>query len=141
MADLPKPAASAQHPKLVSELLTLNQRLLESIFAADWKTYENLCDPSISCFEPEARGRLAEGMAFHKYYFDLGKPTKLPEVTMASPHVRLLGENAAVVSYTRLVQKLDAAGAPITTVFEETRVWEKQAGGWKHVHFHRSINA
>ena len=30
--------------------------------------------------------------------FDLGKPAKLPEVTMASPHVRLLGEDAAVIS-------------------------------------------
>ena len=141
MADSHEPTGAAHNPKLVVELLTLNQRLLESIFAADWATYEKLCDPSISCFEPEARGRLAEGMAFHKYYFDLGKPAKLPEVTMASPHVRLLGEDAAVISYTRLVQKLDASGAPITTVFEETRVWQKQAGGWKHVHFHRSTNA
>jgi len=140
MADNATTAGAAANSKLVAELLSLNQRLLESIFAADWATYEKLCDPSISCFEPEARGRLAEGMAFHKYYFDLGKPSKLPLVTMASPHVRLLGENAAVISYTRLVQKLDASGAPITTVFEETRVWEKQAGGWKHVHFHRSTN-
>ncbi|HVX59099.1 MAG TPA: hypothetical protein VHC19_00810, partial [Pirellulales bacterium] len=54
------------------ELLALNQRLLESIQAADWKTYEELCDPSLSAFEPEGRGQLIEGMAFHRYYFDLG---------------------------------------------------------------------
>ena len=27
------------------EVLALNQRLLEAIAAADWKTYEELCDP------------------------------------------------------------------------------------------------
>ena len=50
---------------------------------------------------------------------------------------RVMGE-AAVVSYIRLVQKLDGNGAPITVSVEETRVWQKKKGTWKHVHFHRS---
>ena len=33
---------------------------------------------------------------------------------------------------------LDGDNKPVTTAFEETRVWRKQAGGWRHVHFHRS---
>src|SRR5665811_1298051 len=103
MTDSQKPAGA--NPKLVGELLALNQRLLDSIVSADWATYEKLCDPSISCFEPEARGRVVEGMPFHKFYFDLGKPSKVPQCTMCSPHVRLLGEEAAVISYVRLVQK------------------------------------
>ena len=123
-----------------AELLTLNQRLLESIAAADWATYDALCDPTLSAFEPEARGRLVEGMAFHKFYFDRGKPKAVPNVTMCAPHVRLLGPDAAVVSYVRLVQKWDDTGAPFTTVSEETRVWQRQPAGWRHVHFHRSNN-
>jgi hypothetical protein len=123
-----------------AELLALNQRLLDSIAAADWKTYDELCDPTLSAFEPEARGRLVEGMAFHKFYFALVKPKVVPQVTMSSPHVRMLGPDGAVVSYVRLVQKLDDTGAPVTTVSEETRVWQRHDGHWRHVHFHRSNN-
>jgi Calcium/calmodulin dependent protein kinase II association domain len=132
-------AATGAHP-LEAELIALNQRLLDSIVSADWKTYDELCDPTISAFEPEARGRLVEGMPFHKFYFALGKPKVVPQATMVTPHVRLLGEDAAVLSYVRLVQKLDEAGSPVTTVSEETRVWQRREGQWRHVHFHRSNN-
>lgn len=32
--------------------------------------FRKLCDPSMTCFEPEALGNLIEGMDFHKFYFD-----------------------------------------------------------------------
>lgn len=119
------------------ELLKLSQRLLDVIAAGDWQAYAQLCDPTLSCFEPEAGTHLVEGMPFHKYYFDL-PPSKSPrQNTLASPHVRLLGD-VAIVSYVRLVQKLDATGAPQTAEISETRVWQRQSGVWKHVHFHRS---
>jgi ketosteroid isomerase-like protein len=129
--------------ELTQQLLDLNKRLLDSIIAGDWKTYESLCDPSITCFEPEARGQLAVGMAFHKYYFELpGSPQKpAKNVTMSQPHVRLMGDDAAVISYVRLTQSLDASGQPQTGRMEESRVWQKIGGTWKHVHFHRSGNA
>ncbi len=122
-----------------AELLTLSRKLLTAIDAGDWKAYESLCDESISCFEPEALGQVVEGLAFHKFYFDLPasavKPAK--QSTIASPHVRVMG-TSAVVSYVRVVQKLDGNGAPISVAAMETRVWEKKDAGWKHVHFHRS---
>lgn len=128
---------------LTQQLLELNQKLLVSIVGGDWKTYESLCDPSISCFEPEARGQLVLGMPFHKYFFDLPatpqKPTK--NVTMSQPHVRLMGDSAAVLCYVRLTQSIDANGEVHIGRVEETRVWQKVGGAWKHVHFHRSGNA
>jgi hypothetical protein len=126
----------------VSEVLELNQKLLVAIISGDWKAYEALCDPSITCFEPEARGQIAVGMAFHKYYFDLpGSPQKpAKNVTMSQPHVRMLGNDAAVLCYVRLTQSLDAGGQPQTSRVEETRVWQRIGGQWKHVHFHRSGN-
>ena len=129
--------------ELVLELLALNQKLLESIVSGDWKTYETLCDPSITCLEPEARGQVVAGMAFHKYYFELhGSPQKpAKNVSMSQPHVRLLGHDGAVLSYVRLTQSLDASGSPQTGRMEETRVWQKINGAWKHVHFHRSPGA
>ena len=123
--------------ELIGELLRLNQRLLDSITGADWKTYQELCDPSITCFEPEALGHLAEGMDFHHFYFKLGGTKGVHNTTMASPHVRIMGD-AAVVSYVRLNQRVTAEGGPVTVAVEETRVWQRKDGAWKHVHFHRS---
>ena len=119
------------------ELLDLTQQLLDSIAGGDWETYQELCDPSLSCFEPEARGHLVQGLEFHRYYFDLGSSEGPRTTTMSTPRVRLMGD-VAVVAYVRLVQSLNDAGAPVTSHYEETRVWQMQQGQWKHVHFHRS---
>lgn len=121
----------------VEELLRLTQRLLESIARKDWATYHELCDPSLTAFEPEAAGHLVEGMAFHEFYFRLGGGTAQQNTTLCAPHVRVLGD-AAVVAYTRLTQRVGADGTPGTTGFNETRVWQRQQGRWRHVHFHRS---
>jgi calcium/calmodulin-dependent protein kinase (CaM kinase) II len=122
---------------VTQELLRLNQKLLESIANADWAAYAELCDPTLSCFEPEAQGQIVEGMEFHRFYFQLGAATKPHCTTMASPHVRIMGD-VAVVSYVRLNQRVQADGSPVVRLVEETRVWQKQNGTWKHVHFHRS---
>jgi ketosteroid isomerase-like protein len=119
------------------ELLTLNQKLLDSIARADWATYDSLCDPTLTCFEPEAMGQLVEGMAFHQFYFQLPSAKTPVNTTMASPHVRVMGD-VAVISYVRLNQRVSGDGTPTTKAVEETRVWQKQNGAWKHVHFHRS---
>lgn len=123
---------------LQAELLQLSQQLLEAIERGDWETYEALCDPSLSSFEPEARGHLVEGMEFHRFYFE--GPTPTANTTICAPHVRILGDDVAVVSYVRLLQLVNDQGAPQTRRFEETRVWQRQPSGWRHVHFHRSCN-
>ncbi|RIK81053.1 MAG: DUF4440 domain-containing protein [Planctomycetota bacterium] len=127
------------HDALIAEVLAANQRLLEAIAAGDWSTYASLCESDITCFEPEARGELVAGLAFHKFYFDLGKPAAPRHTTMCAPQVHLAGE-MAVVCYVRLTQSLDAAGHPQTGRCEETRVWRRTSGQWRHVHFHRSAN-
>lgn len=119
-------------------LLNLSQSLLDSIVEGNWQAYAELCDPSLTCFEPEARGHLVEGMAFHQFYFDGQPNTKRINTTMASPHVRIMGDSA-IVCYTRLTQVIDASNSPVTKAVEETRVWQKIDGQWKHVHFHRSL--
>ena len=119
-------------------LLNLTECLLKSIVVGDWAAYSELCDPSLTCFEPEALGQLVEGMDFHRFYFELEKsPNRKVQTTLASPQVRIMGD-AAIVCYVRLTQATDAGGAPSTRAVEETRVWHKQNGKWKHVHFHRS---
>ena len=125
----------------VRELLALNQRLLDSIAGGDWETYAELCDANLTAFEPEARGHLVEGMDFHRFYFDRERPTGKPNTTMASPTVRLLGDEVALVTCIRLIQHDGPDGHPLTARFEETRLWQRQDGRWQHVHFHRSANS
>ncbi len=98
---------------LTTELLQLNQRLLDSITQGDWKTYEELCDPSLTCIEPEAPGQIVEGLSFHKFYFELGGVRGRHQTTITAPHMRILGD-VAVLAYVRLVQKLGNNGAPVT---------------------------
>ena len=122
------------------EILQLNQRLLDAIAAADWATYEELCDPGLTAFEPEARGQRVEGLNFHRFYFEPGKPEGARHTTMVDPRVLMLGADAAVVSCVRLVQAQTPSG-PVTQRAEETRVWQRRDGRWRHVHFHRSDNS
>jgi ketosteroid isomerase-like protein len=123
------------------ELLRLSHRLLDAIDRGDWDTYAELCDPSLTAFEPEAGGHLVSGLEFHRFYFeDRGhgaSSDRAKQSSMTSPSVRLMGDSA-VVTYVRLVQ-LYEDGRFVTTAAEETRVWERQDGiTWRHVHFHRS---
>jgi calcium/calmodulin-dependent protein kinase (CaM kinase) II len=123
------------------EILSLTQQLLDAIATRDWETYQLLCDPSLTAFEPEARGHLVEGMEFHRFYFALEGSASPANTTIASPHVRLLGADVAVVSYIRLLQWVGDDQRPTTARFEETRLWQRQDGQWRHVHFHRSANS
>lgn len=125
------------------ELLDLTRHLLAAVAAGDWTAYHRLVTEDLTCFEPEARGQLVEGLAFHEFYFrlpsDPGKPPRPVTTTLASPVVRLLSETVGLVAYVRLTQTLDEAGRPVTKPCEETRLWQKIGGSWKHVHFHRSL--
>ena len=40
-----------------------------------------ICSSSLSCFEPEAKGQLIEGMDFHKFYFDNGRRDRVARLT------------------------------------------------------------
>ena len=121
-------------------VLAATNALLSAVGAGDYPKYASLSSEDITCVEPETQGHLVAGAAFHKHFFDLDAATpsssKLPtQNIMASPHVRLLGDNAAVVSYVRITQR----DGQVSTA-QETRVWHRAAPSapWQHVHFHRS---
>jgi len=144
---------SAQNQERVNLIINLTKQLLDAIANADWKTYTELCDEKLTCFEPEAAGTCVEGLPFHKFYFDFkvnrdalqaksgdsSSVVRMPQqTTIAETHVHLLG-SGAVISYIRLIQKVDSkTGAPVTKKSLETRVWSEVNNKWKMVHFHRS---
>lgn len=118
-------------------VLEANQKLLDAIAQGDWSTYADLCDSSLTAFEPEALGHLIHGLDFHKFYFQLEGGSRKPVNSIVDPHVRIIGD-VAVVAYYRLTQVVDGSGNPGVRGTEETRIWERKNGSWKHVHFHRS---
>lgn len=123
------------------EILAINQAMLESVVAGDWQTYAGFCSEDLSCFEAETNGVLAEGLPFHRYYFELpgeaSEQASPVQVHMARPHLRWLSDDAVVLSYTRLTQRF-SNGAPVTSSCCETRIWQRQGGVWRQVHVHRS---
>src|SRR3954447_26780613 len=119
------------------ELLQLNQKLLDCITMGDWPTYQELCDPSLTSFEPESAGQLIEGLAFHRFYFDLGGIRGRHQTTMSAPRVRIMGD-VAVIACVRLIQRIAPECLPLTVSSAETRVCQRRDGRWRHVHFHRS---
>jgi len=104
-----------------AEILHHNQELLESVVRGDWERYASLCSADLTCFEAETNGVLVEGLPFHRFYFDLtgaatdasSKPSAPVHVSMARPHLRWLADDAVVLTYTRLTQRLGADG-PVT---------------------------
>ena len=118
-------------------LLGLSQKLLDSIDQQDWETYTDICDPGLTAFEPEAVGNLVFGMDFHKFYFEMHSSGRARQSTISAPEVRVFGD-CAIVTYIRLIQRINPEGRATTTACEETRVWQRQNDKWQHVHFHRS---
>lgn len=124
-----------------ADILRLTREMLDAIAAGDWDRYASLCEPDVTCFEPEARGELVEGLDFHRFYFHERRGAAAAQTTLIAPRVRVLSAHAALVTYVRLVQSRDAAGQTATARFEETRVWRRREGRWLLAHLHRSANA
>ncbi len=128
------------------EVINMNQKLLNSIASGDYKTYSDLCAEDFTCVEPESSGMLIKGLDFHKYYFDLASTSSqdktfsgFHQIHMSNPHVRILGDTAAVITYVRVDQVLNTTSIPVTKTTSETRIWEQRNGRLVHIHFHKSI--
>ncbi|XP_059407156.1 calcium/calmodulin-dependent protein kinase (CaM kinase) II beta 1 isoform X29 [Carassius carassius] len=122
------------------EIIKITEQLIEAINNGDFEAYAKICDPGLTCFEPEALGNLVEGMDFHRFYFEnlLSKNSKPIHTTILNPHVHLIGEEAACIAYIRLTQYVDGQGRPRSSQSEETRVWHRRESKWQNVHFHCS---
>lgn len=123
---------------VAEEIVRLTQDLLDAIDRRDWETYARLCDATLTAFEPEARGHLVEGLPFHAFYLKDAQVAadEQRQSSISSPHVRVMGD-VALICYVRLSQYRKGS-QDSTGLAEETRVWQRQDGQWRHVHFHRS---
>ncbi|XP_026103722.1 calcium/calmodulin-dependent protein kinase type II subunit beta-like isoform X13 [Carassius auratus] len=141
----PLPAQTSSSPLLLAhsrkqEIIKITEQLIEANNNGDFEAYAKICDPGLTCFEPEALGNLVEGMDFHRFYFEnlLSKNSKPIHTTILNPHVHLIGDEAACIAYIRLTQYVDGQGRPHSSQSEETRVWHRRDSKWQNVHFHCS---
>ena len=66
--------------------------MLAAVTSKDWDTYSSLCDPSLSCFEPEANGHLVEGL-------DLLISGRIDELlTALGPHFDTMASSLEIVA-------------------------------------------
>jgi calcium/calmodulin-dependent protein kinase (CaM kinase) II len=118
------------------ELLDLTRQLLDAINRNDWKAYEELSDPTMTGIESVALGQILEGLEFHRANFTIKPLAKNKVTTIVSPHVRVMGD-VGIVSYARVNRHATETSLSFYGTLE-TRVFHRQAGKWKQVHFHQS---
>ena len=117
----------------------LTQRLVDSIMCRNWDTYKTLCDKEMTCFEPECRNQLIEGLKFHKFYFDnAAQNVTPPKCELTQVNVTVFKDSGASISYVRTVTDVSQSGQKVSHATRETRVWSLMGKNWKCVHFHRS---
>ncbi|KAL0621851.1 Calcium/calmodulin-dependent protein kinase type II subunit delta, partial [Plecturocebus cupreus] len=105
------------------EITKVTEQLIEAINNGDFEAHRKVCDPGLTAFEPEALGKLAEGMDFHQFYFENALPqsNKPIQTIILNLHVHLVGDHAACTAHIRLTQYTDGSGMPKTMQSEETR--------------------
>ncbi|XP_076064012.1 calcium/calmodulin-dependent protein kinase type II alpha chain-like isoform X9 [Oratosquilla oratoria] len=106
------------------EIVKVTEQLIECINSGDFEAYTQLCQQTVRGFDDILQV--------------LGKNCKALSTMIMSPHVHLLGEDAACIAYVRLTQYMDKQGQAHTQQSEETRVWQRRDNKWQCVHFHRS---
>jgi hypothetical protein len=143
----PKQVHKESEDYLQIKLLSLNQRLLESIVCGDFGVFSDLTTEEISGID--VRGEINHGRASHwKASLKLKVPTEDESedrheyplapyrINMEGSSVEQLSPGVAVVIYTLIERKNDIS----VMVYRETRIWKKTCddGHWKNCHFHRS---
>ncbi|XP_019718845.1 calcium/calmodulin-dependent protein kinase type II delta chain-like isoform X1 [Hippocampus comes] len=120
------------------EIIEVTKKLLTAIVMADYDSYKEMSDPGLTSFEPESLGILVRSMEFHRFLLENAPALGFRHTIMIEPYVHMMGDDAACIAYVRLTQALGGDLAAIHTKVEETRIWHRRNGTWRHIHFHRS---
>lgn len=113
------------------ELLSSNERLLQSMVDFDYAAYCALTSPDLTGVEVGTSGGCQVGTRKEHFYNQTGHS----QVSMINPVVRFVSptNDVAVVTYSRIDQ---VVGGRIARQWDETRIWERR----RHYQFHRRGN-
>ena len=118
------------------EIYQITLDLLHAIRRGQVDIYKELSSTSLTCIEPESSGNVIEGLDFHLFFLNNTKKISNYHIELINPIIRVYGDTA-YISYTLISnQKIDDE-FKLKTIFE-TRIYNKEEGKWKMVHFHRS---
>ncbi|MCY3414233.1 MAG: nuclear transport factor 2 family protein [Candidatus Heimdallarchaeota archaeon] len=119
-----------------SEILDILKRMLYGIRDGGEEVYKELVSESLTCFEPETQGHNVDGLDFHLFFMRTSKQQHPYHLELVDPRIRVYGDTA-YTAYTLLQNTYTPDGYKIKKV-NETRIFHKEDGKWKMVHFHRS---
>lgn len=117
------------------EIYDITLELLHTIRKGDIETYKRLSSEQLSAIEPETSGNVVVGLDFHLFFLK-NTQRKDYHFEIVNPFVKVYNDTA-YIAYTLIDNKLIDNNFKIKTVFE-TRVYHKENGSWKMVHFHRN---
>lgn len=112
-------------------------KLLHAVEKADVDTYQHLVAKEVTCFEPETNGAQVKGRDMHLFFV---KNSTAPDnyfFEIVDPTFKVYGDTA-FAAYTLLLAEITDGGTTSNTE-NVTRIFHKEQGVWKMVHFHRSI--
>ncbi len=117
------------------EIYDLTIELLHSIRIGDVEKYKALSSETLTAIEPESNGNIVKGLDFHLFFLKNTSPVDY-HLELVNPVIKIHGDSA-YIAYT-LINSVLVEGEFELQSFNETRIYFKEDGNWKMVHFHRS---
>lgn len=118
------------------EIYQITLDLLHAIRRGQVDMYRELCSPSLTCIEPETSGNVVEGLDFHLFFLSHINKKLEYHIEILNPIIKVFNDTA-YISYSLLSNIYENSSFNLKTVFE-TRIYNKENGKWRMVHFHRS---
>jgi ketosteroid isomerase-like protein len=100
------------------------------------ETYRHLVAEEVTCFEPETNGAQVKGRDMHLFFVNNSTAPVNYFFEIVDPTFKVYGDTA-FAAYTFLLVEITDGGTTSNTE-NVTRIFHKEQGIWKMVHFHRS---
>jgi ketosteroid isomerase-like protein len=110
--------------------------LLHAIEKAEADTYRQLVSEKVTCFEPETSGAQVRGIDMHLFFVGNSTAPDHYFFDIIDPTFNVCGD-MAYAAYTFLLAEI-VNGETTSTTENVTRIFQREQGVWKMVHFHRS---
>ena len=111
-------------------------KLLHTIEKADVETYRQQVSKEVTCFEPETGGAQVKGRDIHLFFVTNSTAPDQYFFEIIDPTFKAYGDTA-FAAYTFLLTEI-SGGETTSSTENVTRIFHREQGVWKMVHFHRS---
>ena len=117
------------------EIYDLTVNILKAIRDGDVEKYKQYSSDTLTAIEPESSGLIVDGLDFHIFFLSHTQPSDY-HIELINPVIRIY-HNTAYIAYALIDNTFTDGKFNLKNVCE-TRIFEKELGVWRMVHFHRS---